>query len=153
MMMKPPNDPYNFTSTAALMQHYAEVHKRIYDRPPIEKEDPKKPITRHSLIWKGVHVEKIVDLVAAFYKTSVLDLTHGKQPAFVKIRYVTMFMAYYCAKKPMRHIGHVMDCHLNTVCEGIRKISDRKLHDAVLDSEMNAIRAKIEELGKKEKHS
>ena len=79
---------------------------------------------------------------------SIPDLLEGKVSAYVRVRYVTMFLAYYSGRRPMRHIAKVMDCHLNTVCDGIRKIHDRRLHDAVLDSEMNALRAQIEELGK-----
>jgi chromosomal replication initiation ATPase DnaA len=149
MMMKPPIDSYNFTSTAALIQHYADVHRRIYDRPKTKKEDPKFRLMRRSPVWKGVHVENIINLVAAFYKMSLTDLMHGKMPAYVRVRYVTMFMSYYGAKKPMRHIAKNMDCHLNTVCDGIRKISDRRLHDVILNSEMNVLRAQIEALGKK----
>lgn len=126
--------------------HYAEVHKRLYDGPQREKEKPR--YVDGKLIWKGVSVETVITLVAKFYKVSEIDIREGKVSALVRVRYTTMYLAYYTAKKTMRHVGRIMGFHLNTVCEGIRKIGDRRLHDAILNGEINALRAQIEELGK-----
>jgi chromosomal replication initiation ATPase DnaA len=145
MMMKPPADSYQFTSTAALKEHYAAVHKRLF--PQQQKQDT-KPDIYDKQVWNGVSVQEVIALVAEFYKTTIPDLLHGRVSGLVRVRYVAYFMAYYSGKRPLRNIAKIMGCHLNTVHDGIRRISDRRRRDAVLDSEMVALRAQIENRGK-----
>jgi chromosomal replication initiation ATPase DnaA len=144
MMMKPPIDSYHFTSTAALREHYAAVHKRIYPEQQKQKEDLK---SERKPVWHGVSVQEVISLVAEFYKTTISELLQGRVSGLVRVGYVTYFLAYYTGRRPLRHIASVMHCHLNTVSDGIKKISDRRQRDATLDSEMVALRAQIEELG------
>lgn len=153
MLMKPLPDNHVFANAAEMRAHYANVHKRLYDRPQTEPQEQRieKPV------WKDVPVEQVMALVAAFYKVSVFDLCEGSQQihpgrptranvGLVRVRHIAMFLAHNYSKTTMRQIGHVMGYQLNTVYEGVRKIKDRRLHDAVLYSETNTLIAQIEEL-------
>lgn len=140
MWMRPPPDNHTFANAAEMRAHYAAVHKRIYGE--ISKK-PRKVIGK-SIVWKGVQVEAIISLVANFYRISAIDIRKSKTQSVVRIRYVVMYLAYRVARKPLRNIGNAMGFTLNTVHEGARKIQDRRLHDAVLNSEINALTLEIE---------
>lgn len=151
MLMKPQVDEYEFKSAADLKAHYAAIHKRLYGAP--EREKPEDRVLPKHQVWKGVSVESIIDLVARFYKISTTDLLESKGASYVKVRHTAMYLAYYCGKKTLRHIGNHMDLHLNTVSEGVRKIMERRKNDLFLDREIIALKAQIEEIGKYVVHS
>lgn len=145
MMMQPLVDPRAWMTEAELKAHYAEIRKRLYGCPNKEVPEPQK---LPKPVWKGgISVQSIIMLVAAYYKITKMDILEGKTAGLVRVRYITMFLGYHCGKKSMRHIAREMNMHLNSVCEGIGKIIRRREYDAMLDSEMNALRAQIEELG------
>jgi chromosomal replication initiation ATPase DnaA len=110
MKMIPPADTHTFSSAAEMFAHYAAVHKRIYG--PAKQQEMQKIVEKP--IRRGLQVETVISLVAAFYRVPVHDLLEGKTASLVRIRYVAMFLAYWFGKRPMRNIGRVMHYHINT---------------------------------------
>lgn len=140
MRITPPADNHIFSSSAEMKQHYKEVHDRIYCAPKFQEKIKPRPV------WLGIQVEVVISMVANFYRISKTDLLLSKMPNIVCIRYVAMYLAYHVGKKPLRKISKAMGYHLNTVCEGINKIKNKRLHNPLLHSEINALRARLESL-------
>lgn len=143
MMMKPLED-HPWQSTAELKAHYAAVHKRLFDRP--RREEP--PQTKYEKkVFFGIATEKVLEMTAAFYKTSKREVMHGSHSGLVRVRHITFYLAYYIGKKNLRHIAKVMECHLNTVSSGIQRVmGDRRRHDATMVSEMQVLTNQLEAL-------
>lgn len=145
--MHPLLDKHAGKSEAEMKAHYKAVHQRIYGNPQREKEDQKKVIDNYlPPPPKGIAVHRIVEVVAKFYKTSVPELLVSHVPGMIKVRYIAMYLAYYSGKKNLRKVGLAMNFHLNTVCDGIRKITDRRKYDSVMVTQMNELEEIIKRL-------
>jgi len=143
MMIRSLPDTHTFTSAAEMREHYAAVRKRIYG---ISQKQKIECIDKSS---RSIPFDIIISLVADFYLVSLADIISGKTSVLVRIRYITMYLACRVGKKPLRHVCKIMRVHFNTVYDGIKKIQERRHHDAVLNSELDALTARIEQLPRK----
>jgi len=139
MLIRVPPDTHTFANAAEMRAHYAAVHKRIYG--DITKEAPKPT----KIIGKKISVDSVMTITSVFYRVPIQDILIGRNPLLIRIRYIAMYLSYHVARKPMRHIGKVMGYQINTVFEGVRKIKERRVRDAILNSELNVLTRRIEE--------
>ena len=78
MMMRPPVDNHIFANEAEMKAHYAAVHKRLYDRPQKEKEDPKFVFRKENRFGKEFRYKTLFRWLRLFIKCRFLIFSKAR---------------------------------------------------------------------------